>query len=125
MGDGTSGQVRRAIHKQTGQEYAVKVISLRRQLDTTSMEQEVSLLQSLDHPYIVQLVDVFWQAGIAMYLVMELIKGGDLFDRIVAQQRYSEGDARKVMRRLLSAVYYLHETKHIVHRDLKVSACHW
>ncbi len=44
------------------------------------MEQEVSLLQSLDHPYIVQLVDVFVHHGVAMYLVMELVAGGDWFD---------------------------------------------
>ena len=119
LGDGTSGQVRRAIHRQTGQEYAVKVISLRRRVDLTSMEHEVSMMQSLDHPYIIQLVDVFVHHGIAMYLVMELVSGGDLFDSIVQQERYSEVDARRVMRRLLSAVYYLHETKNMVHRDLK------
>jgi hypothetical protein len=119
LGDGTSGQVRRAIHRQSGQEYAVKVISLRRQLDLTSMEHEVNMMQSLDHPYIVQLVDVFVHHGIAMYLVMELVSGGDLFDRIVQQERYPEVDARRVMRRLLSAVDYLHQQKNIVHRDLK------
>jgi hypothetical protein len=119
LGDGTSGQVRRAINRQTGQEYAVKIISLRRQLDLTSMEQEVTMMQSLDHPYIVQLVDVFVHHGIAMYLVMELVAGGDLFERIVQQERYTEVDARRVMRRLLSAVNYLHQSKNIVHRDLK------
>ena len=119
LGDGTSGQVRRAIHRQSGKEYAVKIISLRRQIDLTSMEHEVNMMQSLDHPYIVQLVDVFVHHGIAMYVVMELVAGGDLFDRIVQQERYSEVDARRVMRRLLSAVNYLHQTKNIVHRDLK------
>jgi serine/threonine protein kinase len=119
IGDGTSGQVRRAIHRQTGQEFAVKVICLRRQLDNKQMEEEVSLMRTLDHPYIVQLVDVFVQSGVAMYLVMELVAGGDLFDRIVQQERYTEVNARRAMRRLLSAVHYLHETCHIVHRDLK------
>eukprot|EP00980_Cylindrotheca_fusiformis_P018291 scaffold5966_cov118-Cylindrotheca_fusiformis.AAC.16 len=119
IGDGTSGQVRRVIHRQTGKEFAVKVISLRRQLDTKHMEQEVSLMRTLDHPYIVQLVDVFVHTGVAMYLVMELVSGGDLFDRIVQQEKYTEVDARRAMRRLLSAIHYLHETCHIVHRDLK------
>jgi serine/threonine protein kinase len=50
---------------------------------------------------------------------MELSAGGDLFDRIVEHQHYSELDARRVMRRLLSALYYLHEHCNIVHRDLK------
>jgi Protein kinase domain/FHA domain len=116
LGDGTSGQVRRAIHRRTGEECAVKIISLRRQLDMTIMEREVSLLQSLDHPYVVQLMDVFVHHGVAMYLVMELVKGGDLFDRIVEKQRYTEVEARRAMRRLLSAVHYLHEQKNIVHR---------
>ncbi|KAL3923697.1 MAG: hypothetical protein SGILL_001505 [Bacillariaceae sp.] len=119
LGDGTSGQVRRAIHRQTGQEYAVKIISLRRKLDMSMMEREVQLLQELDHPYITSLVDVFVQPAVAMYIVMELVKGGDLFDQIVEKTRYSEVEARRTMRRLLSAVFYLHETKNIVHRDLK------
>lgn len=119
LGDGTSGQVRRAIHRQSGKEFAVKVISLRRNLDMTAMEREVQLLQTLDHPYITSLVDVFVQPQMFMYIVMELVKGGDLFDRIVQKERYTEVEARQTMRRLLSAVYYLHEYRNIVHRDLK------
>lgn len=49
---------------------------------------------------------------------MELVKGGDLFDRIIDKGRYSEPEAREVMRMLLEAVKYLH-SKGIVHRDLK------
>lgn len=119
LGDGTSGQVRRAIHRQSGEERAVKIISLRRHVDTSIMEREVKLLQSLDHPYIVKLVEVFVRPGVAMFLVMELVKGGDLFDSIVEKQRYTEVEARRAMRRLLSAVHYLHHDSNIVHRDLK------
>lgn len=122
LGDGTSGQVRRAIHRQSGKERAVKVINLRRHVDTSMMEmmeREVSILQSIDHPYIVKLVEVFVEHGVAMYLVMELVKGGDLFDSIVEKQRYTEVEARRAMRRLLSAIHYLHEDSNIVHRDLK------
>ena len=49
---------------------------------------------------------------------MELVSGGDLFDRIVERGKYSESNARLVMRQLLSAVKYLH-ARNIVHRDLK------
>jgi hypothetical protein len=122
IGDGTCGQVRRAIHRQTGEPRAVKIISLRRNrmlVDSTQMEQEATILRSLDHPYIVKLVDVFLLPGVALYLVMELVAGGDLFDRIVQQQSYTEVDSRRVMRRLFSAVHYLHEQRNIVHRDLK------
>jgi len=119
LGDGTSGQVRRAIHRQSGEERAVKIISLKRQVDLSTMEREVKLLQSLDHPYIVKLVESFVQPGVAMYLVMELVKGGDLFDSIIEKERYAEIEARHTMRRLLSAVHYLHHHSNIVHRDLK------
>eukprot|EP00536_Pseudo-nitzschia_multiseries_P008337 jgi/Psemu1/197785/e_gw1.210.63.1 len=119
LGDGTSGQVRRAIHRQSGKERAVKIVSLRRNLNVDMMEREVDLLRSLDHPYIVRLVEVFVQRGVAMYLVMELVKGGDLFDSIVDKLRYTEVEARRAMRRILSAVYYLHEVANVVHRDLK------
>jgi serine/threonine protein kinase len=50
---------------------------------------------------------------------MELVKGGDLFDCIVEKERYTQVEARRTMRRLLAAVYYLHEHRNIVHRDLK------
>jgi calcium/calmodulin-dependent protein kinase I len=53
-----------------------------------------------------------------LFIVMELIKGGDLFDRIIDKGKYSEFEAREVMRMLLEAVKYLH-SKGIVHRDLK------
>eukprot|EP00534_Pseudo-nitzschia_fraudulenta_P010982 CAMPEP_0201208810 /NCGR_PEP_ID=MMETSP0851-20130426/177125_1 /ASSEMBLY_ACC=CAM_ASM_000631 /TAXON_ID=183588 /ORGANISM="Pseudo-nitzschia fraudulenta, Strain WWA7" /LENGTH=835 /DNA_ID=CAMNT_0047497407 /DNA_START=79 /DNA_END=2586 /DNA_ORIENTATION=- len=119
LGDGTSGQVRRAIHRQSGKERAVKIISLRRHVNTSMIEREVDLLQSLDHPYIVKLVEVFVRQGVAMYLVMELVKGGDLFDCIVKKERYTEVEARRAMRRLLSAIHYLHQESNIVHRDLK------
>ena len=49
---------------------------------------------------------------------MELLEGGDLFDRIVERIRYTEDNARKVMFQILTAVHYLH-SKRIVHRDLK------
>lgn len=92
QGAGTSGEVRRAIHRATGKEYAVKVISLgliggfnsKKNKEAKSMEAEARILQSLDdHPYITKFYDVFVAPNVAMYLVMELLKGGDLFDRYV------------------------------------------
>ena len=86
-----------------------------------TIQEEASILQSLDHPYIIiKLIDVFVHPKKkAVYLVMELVQGGDLFDRIIQKERYSEIDSRRVMRRLLAAIHYLHEKRDIVHRDLK------
>lgn len=127
LGTGTVGEVRRAIHRRTGEECAVKIIALGgrnrgvklSKEASATLEAEASILQALDHPYIVRLHDVFVAPGVAIYLVMELLHGGDLFDRIVQKGNYSESESRKVMRRLLNAVYYLHEERNVVHRDLK------
>ena len=135
LGSGTVGEVRRAIHRQTGQERAIKVITLQRNRHhfltsaatagaaanhplTTTLEAEATILRGLSHPYIVQLIDVY-VSDTAISLVMELLHGGDLFDRIVAKGRYTEIESRHVMRRLLSAIHYLHVDCNIVHRDLK------
>ena len=131
LGSGTMGEVRRAIHRRTGAAVAIKVIPIKRakngnhhntMMCTTTMEieMEATILQKLQHPYIVKLMDVY-MCPTAVYLVMELVQGGDLFDRIIKKGNYSEVDTRRVMRRLLAAVHYLHESSGygIVHRDLK------
>ncbi len=58
-----------------------------------------------------------------MYMVMELLTGGELFDRIVAKGSYSEKEASDVIKSVTSAIAYLHSIG-IVHRDLKVSKPH-
>jgi serine/threonine protein kinase len=166
LGSGMCGQVRRAIHRQSGNTVAVKIIKLGKASLAKAMKQrrikqrqqkmmapnqlkgntdivgggvseednhpdlqllppdikaEAIILKSLSHPYIVKLYDVFVDMyAKCVYLVMELVKGGDLFDRIVSQPEghYHETSARRIMRRLLSPVVYLHSCG-IVHRDLK------
>lgn len=129
LGTGTCGEVRRAIHRRTGDERAVKIISITERgmgganffskEKLSAIQAEAEILRSLDHPYVVKLFDVFVAPGKAIYLVMELIRGGDLFDRIVERERYTEVHARRLFRRILSAVHYLHEERGVVHRDLK------
>lgn len=127
LGTGTCGEVKRAISRLTGKEFAVKIISIGKRnrgallsdQESAALKAEASILKALDHPYVVKLYDVFVHPDVAIYLVMELMSGGDLFDRIVHKTRYTEVESRRTMRRLLNAVYYLHEKKSLVHRDLK------
>ena len=105
---------------------AVKIISTggrnrsARLLDTdAAIQAEAEMLRQLEHPYIVKLIDVFVAPGVAIYLVMEMLRGGDLFDRIVDKGKYGEVEARRITRRILAAVHYLHEVCNVVHRDLK------
>ena len=78
---------------------------------------EVRILQELDHESIIQIKEVFDSTDY-LYLVLELIDGGELFDRIISKELYPEVEARKLFNNLLSAVSYLH-SKGISHRDLK------
>ncbi|XP_070192144.1 calcium/calmodulin-dependent protein kinase type 1-like [Littorina saxatilis] len=82
-----------------------------------SLDNEISVLRRLAHPNIVELRDVF-DDKTHVYLVMELVTGGELFDRIVEKGSYTEKDASMLIRQVLEAVDYMHE-RGVVHRDLK------
>lgn len=73
------------------------------------------------HPNVIHLIDVYEDDG-AVHLVLELCRGGELFDRIVQHERYSERDAAKVVRQIASGLAALHQAQ-IVHRDLKPENC--
>jgi calcium/calmodulin-dependent protein kinase I len=79
-----------------------------------SLENEIKVLRKLRHPNIVQLYDTFEESQY-VYLVMELVTGGELFDRIVAKGSYTERDASNLIRQVLEAVAFMHSNG-VVHR---------
>ncbi len=83
-------------------------------VELQNLRREVSLMQSLSHNNIVKFYD-FYDEEDKCYLVMEKICGGELFDRIVTKDHYSEREAKDVTRVLLSAIKHLHD-QNIVHR---------
>ena len=89
------------------------------------IQSECAILRALDHPCIIRLYD-FLESPHAVYIVMELVEGGELFDRIVAQGQFDERTTKFLFRQMCLGVKYLHE-KSITHRDLKpenVLLCH-
>ena len=89
-------------------------------IDHPSLERvlmEAHMIRTLKHPNIIQLEDVFSDQS-TLFLVMELVRGGDLFDRIVARKRYNEGDAKLVVLQILYAMQFMHD-KNVAHRDMK------
>jgi len=79
--------------------------------------REVRLLRTVDHPNIVKLEHCL-QSARKLYIFMELVRGGELFERLVEKGAYAEPQAKTLMRGILNAVEYLH-SRSIMHRDLK------
>lgn len=119
LGRGAFSEVFVALKISTSQRFAVKCISKKslNEKDESSLESEISILKRIKHPNIVGLVDLYDNRQ-TLYIVMDLVSGGELFDRIVEKGFYSEADASHVIKQLLTAVGYIHSLG-IVHRDLK------
>ncbi|CAH1727813.1 unnamed protein product [Chironomus riparius] len=124
LGRGISSVVRRCIDKETGKEYAAKIIDLgasehndcRQMLEAT--RQEINILrQVMGHPYIIELQDVF-ESDAFIFLVFELCRHGELFDYLTSVVTLSEKKTRYIMRQIFEGVDYIH-ARNIVHRDLK------
>lgn len=121
IGRGACGEVKLAFEKDSCQKFAVKVISKK----TFSMGpkigpavmDEVKILKSMRHPCIIRIEDVYDTVD-TLYIVLELIEGGELFDRIVNVGKFSEDTAKLLFYQMLLAVKYLHD-RGITHRDLK------
>lgn len=118
IGDGNFAVVRKCFCKKTKVEYALKVIDKSKCKGKEHMiESEVTILNLVNHPNIIELIDVF-DLPEEKYLVTEYVKGGDLFDAIAVDTKYTEGVSRGMVRDMTAALKYLHD-KMIVHRDIK------
>ncbi|KAM8875645.1 calcium/calmodulin-dependent protein kinase type IV [Spinachia spinachia] len=115
LGRGATSIVYRCEEKQTQKPYALKV--LKKTIDKKIVRTEIGVLLRLSHPNIIQLKEIF-ETDTDIALVLELVTGGELFDRIVERGYYSERDAAHVIKQILEAVAYLYENG-VVHRDLK------
>lgn len=121
LGTGSFGIIRRATSKQTGAPCALK--SLEKQslpeFLLNDLANEIRIQGGCCHPNIVQIYESFEDMA-RYYIAMEACEGGDFRDFMHDHGRLSERDAGIVMWQLLDAVRYLHEVKHVAHRDLKV-----
>lgn len=77
----------------------------------------MDILSQLDHPNAVKLFEIFDDEN-HLFLVMELLSGGELFDRIVEKESYSEKEASDTIRPIVDAIRYCHSIG-VIHRDLK------
>uniref|UniRef100_A0A8D2ZSI3 Serine/threonine-protein kinase DCLK2 n=1 Tax=Scophthalmus maximus TaxID=52904 RepID=A0A8D2ZSI3_SCOMX len=118
IGDGNFAVVKECVERSTGKEFALKIIDKAKCIGKEHLiENEVAVLRKVKHPNIIMLVEELDTAS-ELYLVMELVKGGDLFDAITSSTKYTERDASVMIYNLAGALKYLHGMN-IVHRDIK------
>uniref|UniRef100_UPI00398F4AC4 calcium/calmodulin-dependent protein kinase type IV-like isoform X1 n=1 Tax=Pristiophorus japonicus TaxID=55135 RepID=UPI00398F4AC4 len=115
LGRGATSVVYRCQEKRTQKQYAAKI--LQKTIDKKIARTEIGVLLRLSHPNIIKLKEIF-ETPMEIILILELVTGGELFDRIVEKGYYSERDAAHAVKQILEAVAYLHENG-VVHRDLK------
>lgn len=125
LGRGSSGRVRLAKHNESGKLAAVKIVPKAQTQDTAvsrasesyGIEREVIIMKLIEHPNIMGLFDV-WENKGELYLVLEYIEGGELFDYLISRGRLSEREAVHYFRQICYGVDYCHRFN-ICHRDLK------
>ena len=120
IGEGTFSTVKLAINRQTHEKVAIKIMQKNKIIldeDKKRLEREIQVLKILRHPNLVQLYSVV-ETDEKIYLIMEYIKGIELFDYIVNKKKLSEKEAFIFFQQIISGIEYLHKVKYI-HRDIK------
>lgn len=118
LGKGSFAVVKVGVPKDGSPNVAIKIIDKKdAQFDKESLEQEIAIMKKVEHPNCIKLHEVFDEKQ-KMYMVLDLVTGGELFDRIISRGHYSEKDAAVLINDTLVAIGYLHSLG-IVHRDLK------
>ncbi|XP_049776151.1 ovarian-specific serine/threonine-protein kinase Lok-like [Schistocerca cancellata] len=125
LGAGACGEVFLVFEKKTCNRFAMKVVEKKRLtkggrhllLDPEKVMNEVKILTSLKHPCIITIHDIVDTSN-KVYMFLELMEGGELFDRITKKEQLGEPEAKLIFYQIVVAVQYLH-SKGITHRDLK------
>ncbi|CAL9125252.1 unnamed protein product, partial [Musa textilis] len=120
LGEGNFGKVKYARNVVTGEAFAVKILDRKRiqslKIDD-QIKREIGTLKLLKHPNVVRLHEVS-ASKTKIYMVLEYVNGGELFDKISSKGKLSEKEGRRLFQQLIDAVSYCHD-KGVYHRDLK------
>ncbi|CAG9325640.1 unnamed protein product [Blepharisma stoltei] len=121
LGEGSYGKVRLAEHTETGEQFAIKIldkVKIKQDNLIENLRQEIHIMKHIRHPNIVKLYEVL-SSHSKIYLVLELVTGGELFMKIRENGPMPEEEARYYFQQIISAISFC-ETHNIAHRDLKL-----
>eukprot|EP00916_Digyalum_oweni_P026149 GHVL01042985.1.p1 GENE.GHVL01042985.1~~GHVL01042985.1.p1 ORF type:complete len:736 (+),score=106.92 GHVL01042985.1:528-2735(+) len=121
IGKGNFSVVHRGISRRSGKQYAVKIIDKHRlkNAEKDLLRSEMAIMRLLRHPHVIHMHEILDTRDV-LYIVMELVKGGELFDQInqLPDHRMPEASVQRIIAQLLNVIYYLHSCG-ILHRDIK------
>lgn len=132
VGKGASGRVRIARHTRTGKVAAAKIIpakevaasraslaaaAAKAEKQRMGIEREILMMKLMDHPNIMRLYDV-WESDKDLYLILEYVEGGELFDYLVNRGKLPVAEALNYFKQIIAGLHYCHSFS-IIHRDLK------
>ncbi|XP_034106131.1 serine/threonine-protein kinase BRSK1 isoform X2 [Drosophila nasuta] len=119
LGKGQTGLVKLGVHCVIGKKVAIKIINREKLSESVLMkvEREIAIMKLIDHPHVLGLSDVYENKKY-LYLILEHVSGGELFDYLVKKGRLTPKEARKFFRQIISALDFCHSHS-ICHRDLK------
>ncbi|XP_038894384.1 CBL-interacting serine/threonine-protein kinase 23-like isoform X1 [Benincasa hispida] len=120
LGEGNFAKVKFARNSETGENVAIKILDKEKVLKhkmISQIKREISTMKLIRHPNVIRMFEVMASKS-KIYIVLEFVTGGELFDKIVSRGRMKEDEARKYFQQLINAVDYCH-SRGVSHRDLK------
>ncbi|KAF9901051.1 hypothetical protein EC991_006586 [Linnemannia zychae] len=121
LGKGSSGCVKLARHRRTNEQVAIKIISkaslANRAAVNRGIEREIAIMKLINHPHVIRLYDVY-ETDKELFLIMEYVSGGELFEYLVNKGRLEEPEALRFFQQIIVGLAFCHKRK-ICHRDLK------
>ncbi|XP_059179536.1 serine/threonine-protein kinase BRSK2-like isoform X3 [Physella acuta] len=119
LGKGQTGLVKLGVHCVSGKRVAIKIVNREKLSESVLMkvEREIAIMKLIEHPHVLGLYDVYENKKY-LYLILEHVSGGELFDYLVKKGRLTPKEARKFFRQIISALDFCH-SHNICHRDLK------
>ncbi|KAL0534875.1 hypothetical protein IC582_029173 [Cucumis melo] len=120
LGEGNFAKVKFARNSETGENVAIKILDKEKVLKhkmISQIKREISTMKLIRHPNVIRMIEVM-ASKTKIYIVLEFVTGGELFDKIVSRGRMKEDETRKYFQQLINAVDYCH-SRGVFHRDLK------